>query len=160
MIERSIWSRLIFLKDRREWFNHVRSFVKIEKIERSKIEERKIEILKYLKIKRSNSQPCQLLLWSGCGIWSAVFWSNQSFFVIKRSIWLWKRSNRSRQSFLKIDGIELLTVNLIKRSMRAILSRSIFLEDRQEQFNHGRSFLKIEKIKDWMIEFSTLVCTL
>ena len=46
------------------------------------------------------------------GIRSSVFRSNRTFFVIERSIRSWKRLNRSHRSFLKIDGIDLLTVNL------------------------------------------------
>ena len=34
-----------------------------------------------------------------------------------------KRSNRSRRSFVKLDGIESLTVNLVKRSTRLIRSK-------------------------------------
>ena len=58
------------LKDRRDW--------KIEKIEKSKKlkgqKDWKINKIERLKIKdrkieRSNSQPCQLVLWSGLGVW-------------------------------------------------------------------------------------------
>ena len=102
--------------------------------------------IKDLKIKRSNSQPCQLVLWSGLGIWSSVFRSNRSFFVIARSIWSRKISNLPMiffkdwwdrfahgQSFLKINGIDSLTVNLFKRLMIAIFSWLIFFKDRKDQ---------------------------
>ena len=40
--------------------------------------------------------------------------------------------------------------------MRAIQSQSIFLKDRRERIDHGRSFLKIEKSERVKIEFPTL----
>ena len=86
-----------------------------------------------------------------------------------------KESHRSCRSFLKtnginlltdylfskIDGINLLMVNLFKRLMRVIQSRSIFLKDQREWFDHGQSYLKIKKIerskiKDRKIEFPIL----
>ena len=63
-----------------------------------------------------------------------------------------KRSNRSRQSLLKIHRIN-----------GSIRSRSIFLKDSREHFNPSCLFLKIErsKIEDQKIEFPTLpTCTL
>ena len=54
--------------------------------------------------------------------------------------------------FLKIDVIELLPVDFIKRSMRTIRSWLIFLKDQREQFDHGQSFLKIEKSERAKIE--------
>ena len=53
-----------------------------------------------------------------------------------------KDSNHSLQSFLKINRIDLLTVDLFNRLTRAICSRSIFLKDRWERFNHGRPWIK------------------
>ena len=53
------------------------------------------------------------------------------FYRIDRFLWsknlkidsIMKRSNRSRRSFVKMDGIESLTVNLVKRSTRLIRSK-------------------------------------
>ena len=53
------------------------------------------------------------------------------FYRIDRFLWsknlkidsIMKRSNRSRRSFVKLDGIESLTVNLVKRSTRLIRSK-------------------------------------
>ena len=55
----------------------------------------------------------------------------------------------------------MLMVNLFKRLMRVIQSRSIFLKDQREWFDHGQSYLKIKKIerskiKDRKIEFPIL----
>ena len=81
-------------------------------------------------------------LYPGLGIQSMVFWSNQSFFVIERSIWSWKRLNYSRQSFLKINGIDGLMVDLFQRSTWVIRSRLIFLKIEKIER------LKIKRSKD------------
>ena len=96
------------------------------------------------KIKRSNTGT---MISVGNLIISFRLRSNQSLFVIERSITSWKRSNHSCQPLLKINRIDSLTVDLFKRSKRAIRSRSIFLKDQREQFDHCPSFLKIKKIK-------------
>ena len=43
-------------------------------------------------------------------------------------------------SFLKIEGIDLLTVNIFKRSRGSIRTILIFVKDRGDRFTHGRSF--------------------
>ena len=95
-------------------------------------------------IKRSNTGT---MISVGNLIISFRLRSNRSLFVIERSITSWKRSNHSCQPLLKINRIDSLTVDLFKRSKRAIRSRSIFLKDQREQFDHCPSFLKIKKIK-------------
>ena len=78
------------------------------------------------------------------------------------------KNRRSRQSFLKIGGIISLTVNiflrstvsivsvdLIKRSMRAIRSGSIFFKDQKDQKIRDRK-IKDRKIEDQNIDFFTL----
>ena len=100
-------------------------------------------------IKRSNTGT---MISVGNLIISFRLRSNQSLFVIERSITSWKRSNHSCQPLLKINRIDSLTVDLFKRSKRAIRSRSIFLKDQREQFDHCPSFLKIKKIKGLKIK--------
>ena len=84
------------------------------------------------------------------------FRSNCLFFVIERSIWSWKRIElllsifcKDRQywfahgrSFLKIDRIDSITVNLFQRSTRSIRSRSI---------DESKSIPSIFK-KDWRVK--------
>ena len=137
---RSIRSRSIFLKINESNSITVHYF-NIEKSERSKIEDPRS---KDQKIKRSNTGT---MISVGNLIISFRLRSNQSLFVIERSITSWKRSNHSCQPLLKINRIYSLTVDLFKRSKRAIRSRSIFLKDQREQFDHCPSFLKIKKIK-------------
>ena len=137
---RSIRSRSIFLKINESNSITVHYF-NIEKSERSKIEDPRS---KDQKIKRSNTGT---MISVGNLIISFRLRSNQSLFVIERSITSWKRSNHSCQPLLKINRIDSLTVDLFKRSKRAIRSRSIFLKDQREQFDHCPSFLKIKKIK-------------
>ena len=60
----------------------------------------------------------------------------ERFDLFQRSM----RVIRSFRSFSKIGGSDLITVNLFKRSMRTVCSRSIFLKDRREGFDHGRFF--------------------
>ena len=50
--------------------------------------------------------------------------------MIEKSIRSWKRSN---QSFSKIDVIDLVLL--------------IFFKDQKDRFDHGQSFLKVEKIE-------------
>ena len=57
--------------------------------------------------------------------------STKSFFVIKRSIWSWKKLNHSQQYFVKIKRIDLLT-------------GSIFFKYGWDWFDHGQSFSKIQ----------------
>ena len=66
----------------------------------------------------------------------------------------------SRSIFLKINGIDSLKVNMFKRLTRAIWSRSIFLKDRQEPFDHGWSFLKIEKIKRSLVILRDIITSI
>ena len=66
----------------------------------------------------------------------------------------------SRLIFLKIYGINSILVNLVKRSTRVIWSRSIFLKDRQEPFDHGWSFLKIEKIKRSLVILRDIITSI
>ena len=49
------------------------------------------------------------------------------------------------RSFLKIYGIDLITVDLFQRSKGSIRSRSIFFKDRRNQFDHWRSFSMIDE---------------
>ena len=134
---RSIRSRSIFLKIN-ESNSITVDYFNIEKSERSKIED-----------PRSKDQKIEYWYYDQCWEFDNQFRlrSNQSLFVIERSITSWKRSNHSCQPLLKINRIDSLTVDLFKRSKRAIRSRSIFLKDQREQFDHCPSFLKIKKIK-------------
>ena len=54
----------------------------------------------------------------------------------------------SRSIFLKDQRDRFAIFDLFQRLTRSICSRSIFLKDQREQFDHGRPFLKIEKMKD------------
>ena len=70
------------------------------------------------------------------------------FFVTERAIRSWKRVNCSRRSFVKIDRIDSLLGNGInkgERSENIRKIRSLFFEERQERFAHGRSFVKSNK---------------
>ena len=64
------------------------------------------------------------------------------FFAVNPSF---LRAILSSCSFSKIDQRDSLTVDLFKRSMRAIWSRSIFIKVWREWFDHGWSFKKINK---------------
>ena len=55
-----------------------------------------------------------------------------TFYVIERSIWSWKRSNRSRRSFLQINVIDSVTGALLKRATRSI--RSFFSKTAKKCF--------------------------
>ena len=70
---------------------------------------------------------------TGLGIRSSVFWLNRLFFLLKDRYRLYKRSNLSRWSFVKIDGIKSLTVDLC--------------EDWRDRCDDGSSFSKIDKSK-------------
>ena len=70
---------------------------------------------------------------TGLGIRSSVFWLNRLFFLLKDRYRLYKRSNLSRWSFVKIDGIKSLTVDLWK--------------DWRDWCDDGSSFSKIDKSK-------------
>ena len=104
-------SREIFFKDWRDQFDHGRSSLNIGKIVRSKDQ---------------IPNPANWYYDHGWAFWSSVFQSNWSFFVTERSIWSGKISNHCRRSFLKINGINLFTVDLFKRSTGSIPSRSIY----------------------------------
>ena len=104
-------SREIFFKDWRDQFDHGRSSLDIGKIVRSKDQ---------------IPNPANWYYDHGWAFWSSVFQSNWSFFVTERSIWSGKISNHCRRSFLKINGINLFTVDLFKRSTGSIPSRSIY----------------------------------
>ena len=82
---------------------------------------------------------CFLNLFGEVNFKRALYSTNQQgwefdhrfFYRIDRFLWsknlkidsIMKRSNRSRRSFVKLDGIESLTVNLVKRSTRLIRSK-------------------------------------
>ena len=115
---------------------------------------------------------------SGLEIRSSVFWSNRSSFVIERSI---DRFNLEKDRQERIDHVNLLKRSKIEESdsifwhkrgenCQKHMNRSFFVidrstrswkwsnrsleKDRQDRFNHGRSFLKIEKIERLKIEGS------
>ena len=62
------------------------------------------------------------------------------------------------QYFLKIFGIDLLTVDLFKRSTRVIQLPSIFLKDRREGFDYCWSFLKFKEIEFPTQGYSEIDC--
>ena len=73
---------------------------------------------------------------SGLGIWSLVFLSNPLFFV--------KKIKSQPSIFFKDWWDWFALFDLFQRSTRVIWSHSIFLKDWWEQFDHRRSFSKIE----------------
>ena len=94
-------------------------------------------------------------------IWSkmaGVFWATELCYTSKwilrkcrfsTSTWSLRLGLGIRSSvFDRIDESDSLRVDLFIWSTRAIRSRSIFLKYRRERFDHVRSFLKVERLKD------------
>ena len=83
----------------------------------------------------------------GYSIESLIFCDKKIDWILKKiellqSIFFKDRRDRFAhgRSFLKIEGIDSLTVDLFKRSRGSIRSISIFCKDRGDRFTHGQSF--------------------
>ena len=160
LIVKKIESRpMILLKDRRDLFAHGRSLytgsirswsIRSTRVNRSrwslkKIKDRREQFefaLLAKKLKRGGNckKTYEYMVWERFAQITSK--SISSLFFKDRRDWIvlvW--------SFSKIDESQSLTVDLFKRSTRAIWSWSIFSKDQRVLYDHSRSFLKIKKSK-------------
>ena len=145
----SIHSRSIFFKNQRDQFAHGWSFSKkkLTRVNQShqslkKIEEQRSKraIFSFdIKGGKTIKNLPKICFFGANGLFFESICFCQSFSKINKRF--------AMDDCLKDQQNDSITVDLFKRSTRAIWSRSIFLKDWREQFDHRWSFSKIEKIK-------------